>query len=79
MSRTTPPGAIARGPLPGAAGTPAMDALPYRCYRRGGGTDTVTVWEFSAGVRNRPDAPAPAPAGRRLVESLFAPTSRGTA
>lgn len=34
MARTTPPGAVARGMLVGAAGALAMDALPYR--RAGG-------------------------------------------
>jgi Protein of unknown function (DUF1440) len=40
-------------------------------YRRGGGTSPFREWEFSAGITDWDQAPAPAQVGRRLVEGLF--------
>jgi hypothetical protein len=68
---STPLAAVIRGALAGAVGTAAMDTLLFARYRRGGGTSRVLDWEFSAGVTNWDEAPAPAHVGRRLVEGLF--------
>jgi hypothetical protein len=54
----------------GAAGTSAMDALLYRRYRRGGGTEQPLEWEFSAGVKSWADASAPGLVGRDVVKRL---------
>jgi hypothetical protein len=70
-STLTPIGAIVRGVIAGAVGTAAMDALLFARYRRGGGDESVREWEFSAGLSNWEDAPAPAKVGKRLVEGLF--------
>ncbi len=68
---TTPLGAVAHGLVAGAAGTLAMDALWFARYRRQGGESNFADWEFSSGLSNWDDAPAPAQVGRRLVEGLF--------
>lgn len=68
----TPLGAVARGLLAAAAGTVAMDTLLFARYRRGGGESGVAAWEFSSGVSDWDQAPAPAQVGKRLVEGLFA-------
>src|SRR4051812_30147296 len=67
----TPLGAIARGVLAGAVGTAAMDALLFVRYRRGGGQSRFTPWEFSSGLAEWDQAPAPAQVGKRLYEGLF--------
>jgi hypothetical protein len=67
----TPVSALIRGLLAGAVGTTAMDLLLFTRYRRGGGTDRLPAWEFSAAVTDWNAAPAPAQVGRRLVEGLF--------
>jgi hypothetical protein len=67
----TPLAAVARGLVAGAAGTAAMDALWFTRYRRGGGTSTFADWEFSSGLSDWNEAPAPAQVGKRLVEGLF--------
>jgi hypothetical protein len=66
-----PLGVLARGLVAGACGTLAMDALWYARYRRGGGNDNFTAWEFSAGLDSWENAPAPALVGKRLFEGLF--------
>jgi hypothetical protein len=68
---STPLGALIRGALAGAVGTAAMDSLLFARYRRGGGTSRFLDWEFSAGITNWEEAPAPAQVGRRLVEGLL--------
>jgi hypothetical protein len=68
--RTTPLAAVGRGLLAGAVGTFAMDALLFTRYRRGGGACPFTTWEFSVGLDDWEDAPAPARLGRRLVEGV---------
>jgi hypothetical protein len=67
----TPVGALARGALAGTAGTLAMDLLLFARYKRAGGKDRFSAWEFSSGVVSWDDAPAPAQVGRRVVESVF--------
>ncbi len=67
----TPIGVIARGLISGALGTAAMDLVQYRRYRRGGGSQSLPDWEFSAGLDDWAEAAAPAQVGRRIVEGLF--------
>jgi hypothetical protein len=67
----TPLGALARGLLAGTAGTLAMDAVWYRRYRRGGGTQGFLRWEFSVGIDTWDRAPAPALAGKRMAEGFL--------
>jgi len=67
----TPLGALARGMLAGAAGTLAMDAVWYRRYRRGGGTEGFLRWELAIGLDSWDRAPAPALAGRRIAEGFL--------
>ncbi|MGO9657975.1 MAG: hypothetical protein ACLQVK_05690 [Acidimicrobiales bacterium] len=54
----------------GAVGTLAMDALLYRRYRRGGGTEQPLEWEFSAGVETWKDVSAPGLVGRDVLQRL---------
>jgi hypothetical protein len=68
----TPLGAIVRGLLAGVLGTAAMDTLLFGRYKRGGGEEAFSSWEFSEGLSSWDDAPAPAQVGRRIVEGLFA-------
>ena len=63
--------ALASGLVAGAVGTPAMDALGFARYRRGGGESGFGAWEFSSGVSSWEQAPAPAQVGKRVVEGLF--------
>jgi len=70
-SRISPIAAVMFGLLAGAGGTAAMDTLLFYRYRRGGGTEPAERWETSAGVTTWEQAPAPAIAGKRLVEGLF--------
>jgi hypothetical protein len=67
----TPLGAVARGLAAGALGTVAMDASLFARYRRGGGDGRFAPWEFSSGLSDWEQAPAPAQVGKRLVEGLF--------
>ena len=69
--RPTPLGAVVRGAAAGAVGTLAMDAVWYRRYRQGGGTQSFAQWEFSCGLTSWDGAPAPALVGKRLYEGLF--------
>lgn len=72
MTRSlTPLGALGRGLLAGVAGTAAMDLVRFVGFKRSGGEDNLVDWEFSAGLKNWEDAPAPAQVGRRVVEGLF--------
>jgi hypothetical protein len=70
-SHPTPLGALATGLVAGAVGTAAMDLLQFARYRRGGGEDRLLAWEFSAGLTDWEQAPAPAQLGRRVVEGVF--------
>jgi hypothetical protein len=67
----TPLGAVARGLAAGALGTVAMDVSLFAQYRRGGGEGRFAPWEFSSGLGDWEQAPAPAQVGKRLVEGLF--------
>jgi hypothetical protein len=67
----TPLGAVVGGAVAGAAGTVAMDSLWYYRYRKGGGKEPFLAWEFSVGLKDWDDAPAPAQVGRRIYEGLF--------
>ncbi len=67
----TPLGAVARGVMAGAAGTAAMDGLLFARYRKSGGDSSFRPWEFSSGLSDWDQAPAPAQVGKRLVEGLF--------
>lgn len=71
LKRQTPLAAVANGVLAGIVGTLAMDLVWYRRYRRGGGTDRFTDWEFSSGLESYENAPAPAQVGKRLVEGFL--------
>jgi hypothetical protein len=68
----TPLGAVTRGLLAGVVGTAAMDTLLFTRYKRGGGEEAFSSWEFSQGLSGWDEAPAPAQVGRRIVEGLFA-------
>jgi hypothetical protein len=65
------PGAVAAGVVAGAAGTLAMDLVWYARYRRGGGKDLFSDWEFSTGVTSFDGAGPPAQLGRRIVQAVF--------
>jgi len=56
--------------LAGAVGTSAMDALLYSRYRRGGGTEQLYDWEFSAGVKTWDDVSAPGLVGKQVLQRL---------
>ncbi|MGA3217041.1 MAG: hypothetical protein ABSD97_15285 [Acidimicrobiales bacterium] len=56
--------------LAGAVGTSAMDALLYRRYRRGGGSEQPLNWEFSAGVKTWEDVSAPGLVGKYVLQRL---------
>jgi hypothetical protein len=57
----------------GAIGTCAMDALLYRRYRGGGGTDQPLEWEFSAAVKGWEDVSAPGLVGKDVLQRLWGP------
>ena len=67
----TPLGALARGLVAGMVGTAAMDLVQFPRYKRGGGNDRLLAWEFSAGLKEWEQAPAPAHIGKRVVEGVF--------
>jgi len=48
-----------------------MDLVLFARYKRGGGEDSFTTWEFSVGLTSWDQAPAPAQVGKRLFEGLF--------
>jgi hypothetical protein len=62
---------LVSGALAGAVGTFAMDLVWYRRYRAGGGDEAFTAWEFSKGLDNWEQAPAPAKVGRLLAKTVF--------
>lgn len=69
--RMTPLGALARGALAGVAGTAVMDLAGYLRFRRGGGQDDPLTWEFSPGLQEWEQTPAPGQVGKRLFEGLL--------
>lgn len=58
---------VLRGALAGVAGTLAMDLLWWSRYRRGGGDDGFTDWEFATSTTSFDGAPAPALVGQRAA------------
>lgn len=48
-----------------------MDWLWFARYRGGGGESTFLDWEFSSGLCDWEQAPAPAQIGKRIVEGLL--------
>jgi hypothetical protein len=62
--------AIVAGGIAGAAGTAAMDALLYYRYRSAGGDSSPLAWEFGARPTTWEEAPAPARAGKVLLEAV---------
>lgn len=67
----TPLGSVVKGALAGAAGTVAMDLVWFSRYRRGGGKDRFVDWEFSSGVEDWDEAPAPAQLAKRVGEGYL--------
>ena len=70
-SQQTPLGALARGVVAGTVGTAAMDLVQFVRYKRGGGEQRLLASEFSAGLKDWEQAPAPAQLGHRVVEGVF--------
>jgi hypothetical protein len=62
---------ILRGVAASAVGTLAMDTWLYRDYQRGGDNESFPDWEFSAGLDSWEDAPAPARAAKKVLESVL--------
>lgn len=60
-------GRIVRGAVAGLVGTLAMDLLWWSRYRRGGGEDGFTDWEFATGTSSFEEASAPAQVGQRVA------------
>ncbi|HEX9411923.1 MAG TPA: hypothetical protein VF916_00325 [Ktedonobacterales bacterium] len=48
-----------------------MDLLWFYRYKRGGGEQSLLEWEFSSGLADWSNAPAPAQVGKRLFEGFF--------
>jgi hypothetical protein len=69
-SQQTPLGALTPGVVAGVVGTAAMDLAQFVRYRRGGGDDRLLAWEFSAGLKDWEQAPAPAHVAKRVVEGV---------
>jgi hypothetical protein len=70
-AQQTPLGALARGAVAGVVGIAAMDLVQFARCRRGGGNDRLLAWEFSAGLKDWEQAPAPAQIGKRVVDNLM--------
>ncbi len=66
----TPIGVLLAGLVAGAVATAAMDLVWFVRYRQGGGQSSVLEWEFSAGLTSWESAPAPARAGKLIVEAV---------
>ena len=58
---------LVAGVAAGMAGTLAMDLLWWSRYRRGGGEDGFTDWEFATSATSFEDAGPPAQVGRRAA------------
>jgi hypothetical protein len=65
----TPVGAVVGGLLAGAVGTVCMDTVRYLRYRRAGGTDSPTAWEFPP-VETWDKAPDPGLVAKRVIEGF---------
>jgi hypothetical protein len=59
------------GAAAGAMGTLAMDLLWYSRYRRRGGKERFSAWEFSPAIAGWDQAPAPARVGRLLIRTIL--------
>ena len=71
MTSQALPTSILKGVVAGAVGTLAMDLVWYSRYRRSGGDDSFTGWEFaSSSVDSFEDAGAPAQVGKRMTAAL---------
>jgi hypothetical protein len=55
----------------GVVGTCAMDALLYRRYRDGGGTEQALKWEFSSEVKGWEGVSAPGLVGKGVQKRLL--------
>ena len=58
------------GVVAGAVGTLAMDLVWYGRYRRSGGEDGFTDWEFATSTLSFDEASAPAQVGRRAAGAV---------
>lgn len=58
---------LLRGAVAGAAGTLAMDLLWWSRYRRDGGEDGFTDWEFATSTTSFEEASAPGKVGQRAA------------
>jgi len=58
---------LVAGAVAGVMGTAAMDLVWYRRYRRDGGKDSLTVWEFASNVQSWEDTSAPGRVGRKAL------------
>lgn len=67
----TPLGAVVRGAVAGAVGTLAMDVLWYARYRKSGGEESFSAWEFSGSTFTWDEATAPAQVGKRVLEGFL--------
>lgn len=61
---------IVTGAVAGAAGTLAMDLLWYSRYRRGGGDQPFTEWEFSSATSSFDEASAPGEVGKMAADAV---------
>lgn len=61
---------IVTGAIAGAAGTLAMDLLWYSRYRRGGGDQPFTEWEFSGSTSSFEEASAPGEVGKMAADAV---------
>jgi hypothetical protein len=57
------------GLMAGLVGTLAMDLVWFARYKRGGGTDGFTTWEFGSSPATWDDASAPAKVGKLVYET----------
>lgn len=67
----TPLGAVIKGLIAGTIGTAIFDLFWYGRYRKGGGEQKLTDWEFSAGLDDWEKAGAPAQVGKRMYEGML--------
>lgn len=58
---------LVRGAVAGTAGTLAMDLLWWSRYRRGGGEDGFTDWEFATATTSFEEASPPGKVGQRVA------------
>lgn len=61
---------IVAGTIAGVVGTVAMDLLWYDRYRRGGGDDGFSDWEFATGTSSFDEASAPGQVGKKIADTV---------